>query len=142
MTVERILENKSADVVTVKPDELISAIIEKLEAEDVGALVVSKNGSTVDGIISERDVVRGLARFGPDVLEHPVSELMTEDVVTCTEIDRIVGVMALMDAHQIRHIPVVNRGKLAGIVGSRDIIKLRVEELQSEADIMRSYIAG
>lgn len=141
MTVERILKAKGRHVPTVTPDAKVAEVIHALEANDVGALVVSDDGSRIDGIISERDVVRGLRRFGAKALDQPVRELMTREVLTCTATDRVAGVMALMDAKRIRHVPVVDAGQLAGIVSVRDIIKLRLDEVQAEADAMRDYIA-
>lgn len=141
MIVERILKEKGRRVPTVTPDARVADVIDALEANDVGALVVSGDGRQIDGIISERDVVRGLQRFGAKVLDHTVSELMTGEVLTCTADDRIAGVMALMDARRIRHVPVVDSDELAGIVSIRDIIKLRLDEVQAEADAMRDYIA-
>ena len=142
MTVERILDHKGTHAPFVSSEVKIAAVIDALEDEDVGALVVSNDGERIEGIISERDVVRGLQRFGPEVLEHTVGDLMTLDVITCTADDMVAGVMALMDANQIRHVPVVDKGKLAGIVSIRDIIKLRLDEVQNEADAMREYITG
>lgn len=86
--------------------------------------------------------MRGLQKFGPGVLEHSVRDLMTADVITCTSRDPVSGVMALMDDRRIRHVPVVENGELIGIVSIRDIIKLRLDEVQSDADAMRQYIAG
>ena len=100
MTVRRILKRKGTYAATVLPDARISEIIEALESEDVGALVVSADGEHVDGIISERDVVRGLQVLGSEILQKPVSEHMTKKVITCSDTDRIVGIMALMDANQ------------------------------------------
>ena len=140
MTVERIIKEKGNYVSTVTPDVKIADVIDALEADDVGALVVSPDGNKIDGIISERDVVRGLQKFGAAVLDHAVGELMTTDVVTCTEGDPVVGVMAVMDNRGFRHVPVTDDGKLTGIVTIRDIIKLRLNEVQGEADAMRDYI--
>jgi len=142
MTVKRILQEKGTDAPTVAPEAKIADVIEALETEDVGALVVSKDGQHIDGIISERDVIRGLQRFGKDVLEHTVRDLMSPDVVTCGVFDRVAGVMALMDERRIRHVPVIDDGKLAGIVSVRDIIKLRLDEVQADAEAMREYIAN
>lgn len=142
MTVKRILKEKGSHTPTVAPEAQIADVIAALEAEGVGALVVSADGQRIDGIISERDVVRGLKSFGPEVLRRTVSDLMTADVVTCTADDRVAGVMALMDDRNIRHVPVVDGGTLAGIVSIRDIIKLRLDEVQAEADAMREYIGG
>ncbi len=142
MTVARILKTKKSVVSTVSPEIRVADVVAALEEEDVGALVVSIDGERIDGIISERDVVRGLLRFGPDVLQHSVKDLMTESVVTCREHDPVSGVMALMDDQKIRHVPVVDNGRLVGIVSIRDIVKLRLDEVQAEADAMRAYIAG
>lgn len=140
MTVERILQAKGTHAPTVAPDAKISTVIAALEAEEVGALVVSADGLHIDGIITERDIVRGLLSLGRNVLDHKVHELMSLDVVTCKANDRVAGVMALMDVRNIRHVPVTDKDKLAGIVSIRDIIKLRLDEVQAEADAMRKYI--
>ena len=140
MTVERIMKSKGTYVPTVTPEAKIADVIDALEADDVGALVVSTDGDRIDGIISERDVVRGLQRFGPKVLDHSVGELMTVDVVTCTAKDPVVGIMAVMDNRGIRHLPVTANDKLSGIVTILDIVKLRLGELQQEANAMREYI--
>ncbi|NNE24408.1 MAG: CBS domain-containing protein [Rhizobiales bacterium] len=140
MKVERILDLKGSHAATVTPDAKISAVLAALESEDVGALVVSTDGLHIDGIISERDVVRGLLSLGSKVLDHQVHELMSSDVVTCTADDHVAAVMALMDDRNIRHVPITNTGKLAGIVSIRDIVKLRLNEVQVEADAMRQYI--
>lgn len=140
MTVQRILDFKGTDVPTITPDSTIVDAIARLEAEDLGALVVSSNGHTVDGIISERDVVRGLRQFGVDAMTRKVADLMTSNVLTCNRTDRVAGVMAMMDLNRIRHVPVIDDGQLTGMVSIRDIIKLRLDEVQAEADAMRSYI--
>ena len=142
MTVQRILDEKGTHAPFVAPDVSISDVLETLEIEDVGALIVSTDGAKIDGIISERDVVRGLRKFGSEVLEHKVGEVMTTDVVTCTADDPISLVMRQMDERQIRHLPVVDKGKIAGIVSIRDVVKLRLGEVQSDADSMRAYISG
>ena len=142
MKIERILRTKGPHAPTVSPQARVADVIEALDAEDVGALVVSEDGQRIDGIISERDVVRGLKRFGGDILNHTVSDLMTDTVTTCTTDDRVAGIMAVMDNQQIRHVPVVDHGVLAGMVSIRDIVKLRLDEVQAEADAMRSYIGG
>lgn len=140
MTVERILKSKGSYAPVVVPDAKISDVIAAIEAEEVGALVVSKDGRSIDGIISERDIVLGLREFGPAILDKKVADLMTSNVVTCQADDPIAGVMAMMDQQRIRHIPIVDEGELAGIVSIRDIIKLRLDEVQRDADAMREYI--
>lgn len=141
MTVEKILNQKGTHASVVTPDAKIADVIATLESEEVGALVVSANGRTIDGIISERDIVRGLLQHGPGVLDHFVKDLMTEDVVTCTADDPVAGVMAMMDHHNIRHVPVIDENVLVGIVSIRDINKLRLDEVQFEANAMREYIS-
>ena len=142
MTVKQILNMKGSHTPTVLPGTKISTVIAALEAEEVGALVVSSDGKHIEGIISERDVVRGLLSLGKNVLNHKVSELMSSDVITCTAHDPVAGIMAIMDDRNIRHVPVVDEGKLAGIVSIRDIIKLRLDEVQADADAMRRYISN
>lgn len=142
MTVQRILDTKGSRASTIDPGARIVDVVAMLEVEDVGTLVVSGDGRRIDGIISERDVVRGLQSIGSKVLEHQVRDLMTSDVFTCTAKDRVAGVMAMMIDRGIRHVPVVKEGKLAGIVSIQDIVRLRLDEVQDEANAMREYIAG
>lgn len=141
MVVERILNEKGTHAPVIAPMATIAALVEALDKEEVGALVVSNDGKNIEGIISERDVVRGLLRFGQEVLEKSVKDLMTTDVITCTADDRIAGVMALMAEKHIRHVPVIDNGELVGIVGIRDIIQLRLNEVQAEADAIRDYVS-
>ncbi len=142
MNIEKILKAKGSYVATVSPEAKITDVIAALESEDTGALVVSVDEKNIEGIISERDVVRGLQSFGAEVLDHPVRDLMTKDVFTCQAGDRVAGIMAAMTEQRIRHVPVVENDKLAGIVSIGDIVKLRLDEVQAEADSMRRYIAG
>lgn len=142
MTVHKIIVRKGQKTPWVSPTTLISDLLTKLEAEEVGALVVSCDGRSIDGIISEHDIVRGLQTEGAAVLTLPVSALMTRDVVTCEMSDPIAGIMSLMDYRSIRHVPVVEKGNLAGIVSIQDIVRDRLEEVQLQADSMRSYIVG
>ena len=140
MTIARILKSKGTHAAFVSPDAKIADVIAELESEDVGALVVSADGQSIDGIISERDIVRGLQEFGHSVLDHEVYDLMTKDVFTCTSSDFIAGIMAAMHDRGIRHVPVIDNGELAGIVSIRDIVKLRLDEVLAEAEAMRAYI--
>ncbi len=142
MTVRRIINNKGSRVPFIAPQMLISDVLEKLEFEDVGALVVSRNGKEIDGIISERDIVRGLRYFGAEILAYRVSDLMTENVITCQMTDAVIQVIALMDNNSVRHVPVLENDKLAGIISVRDIVKDRLNEVELDADAMQKYIAG
>ena len=141
MNVARILKDKGRNVATVTPETLLRKAVEKLAAERVGALVVCDQDKRVAGIISERDVVRMLAANGPDVLNQPVSLYMTKDVRTCTERDTVEWLMGEMTAQRFRHLPVVEGGKLIGIVSIGDVVKQRIAVAELEAASMREYIA-
>lgn len=140
MTVQRILDSKGKGATHITPDATIAEVLQALESQNVDALVVSDDGSRVDGIISEHDVVRGLKKFGADLLGKPVRELMTAKVICCTPGDRIENLAAVMVSKHVRHLPVVVNNKLVGIVSIRDLIRLNMQAVQSDADAMRCYI--
>lgn len=140
MIVDLILKFKGRHVSTVDPKTRILDLLIALEAEDVGALVVSTDGVHIDGIISERDVVRGLNRDGLSIIYRPISELMQREVQTCGPKSAVRDVMNLMRTHRIRHMPVVDGEHLTGLVDIHDIVSLRLEEVESEAEYMRDYI--
>lgn len=142
MSVRAILKAKGDAVPTVSSEVNVRDVLQRLEEEDVGALVVTDDGMRIKGIISERDIVRGLRTTGDDVLDADVGELMTTDVVTCKADDKIAAVMAMMSANRIRHLPVVDGAKLAGFISIRDIIEHRLNEVQADADAMQRYISG
>ncbi len=142
MNVDGILRAKGATVVTIGPDATIGTLVEGLRDERIGAMVVSEDGRSVVGIISERDVVRGLAERGPRILEAPVAELMTRQVVSCTPKDTVKQVMAEMTKRRIRHIPVVADGVLCGIVSIGDVVKNRLEEMETETNVLREAYIG
>ncbi len=143
MTVQRILDSiQRVERTYIAPDATISDALELLATRNVGAALVSSDGAKVEGIISERDIVRGLNETGGSMLDHPVSELMTEKVVTCVATDSASGIMAVMIKKHLRHMPVVDGDHFVGMLSIRDLLQLRLSEVQSEADAMRSYIAG
>lgn len=142
MNIEAILRNKGHDVATIRPDEPITAALTVLRERNIGALVVSENGETVDGIISERDVVHGLADRGADLLSLKLADVMTRNVVTCDPADTVDQLMAEMTNRRIRHFPVVRDGRLCGIVSIGDVVKSRLDEVEYEARSLRSFIAG
>src|ERR1700689_4866805 len=123
MTVQRILDAKGKGAAHIAPDATIGEFLRSLEFQNADALVVSDNGSNVDGIISEHDVVRGLKEFGSDLLRMAVRELMTAKVITCAPSDRLESIAAVMISRHVRHLPVVTNGKLAGIVSIRDVLR-------------------
>ena len=140
MSVASILKTKGPHVQTTRPSTTLYTAVWELRAHGIGALVVSEDGVTVLGMLSERDVVRGLTEHGTRLLSAPVSELMTSPVITCTPAESITAVMARMTQHRIRHIPVLEGGKLCGIVSIGDVIKYRLDELQLEADVLRESL--
>ena len=143
MTVQRILNSQGGgSAASIVPDAGINEALGLLASENVGALVVSSDGKSVEGIISERDIVRALRSVGSDLLGKRVRDVMTEDVVTCVAEDRAAGIMAVMVSKHLRHIPVVRSGELVSMVSIRDLLQLRLEEVKSEADAMRGYITG
>jgi CBS domain-containing protein len=127
-------------VETIRPDATIADATDRLKTKRIGVLVVSANGTSVDGIISERDIVSGLADYGASLLDQRVEALMTRAVKTCSAEDTVISVMELMTDRRIRHVPVVQDGALAGIVSIGDAVKSRLQELESEASHLRDYI--
>jgi len=142
MNVDAILRAKGDTVTLVTPQAPIAEAVAVLRREGIGALVVSRDGATVDGILSERDVINGLARLGPQLLEAKVEQLMTRRVFTCAPRDSIADLMAEMTKRRIRHIPVLQDGELAGIISIGDVVKARLDEMEYETSSLRSFIAG
>ena len=142
MNVQTILKSKGNSVVTVKPDASIPQAAALLRTHRIGALVVSRDGKAIDGIISERDIVLALADHGTAVFDMDVARLMSKNVVTCALADSVSDLAALMTERRLRHIPVVERGSLVGLVSIGDVVKNRIEEVESESNSMRELIAG
>jgi CBS domain-containing protein len=140
MKISALLAAKGASVVTIRPDASIAEAVSALGRHNVGALVVSTDGRTVEGIVSERDVVRALDDVGAGILEPPVATIMSGDVHTCTPEDTVESLMATMTEHRVRHIPVVEAGVLAGMVSIGDVVKNRMEELEQDRDALVDYI--
>ena len=142
MRINEVLSNKGThEVVTVPPDHTVRQLVSMLAEHNIGALVVSRDGVTVEGIVSERDVVRRLHEDDA-VLDSPVSSIMSTDVRTCEGADTVDEVMALMTARRFRHVPVVKGGKMTGIVSIGDVVKSRMSELEFERDQLDSYVHG
>lgn len=139
---DQILERKGRNVSTIAPDATVRAAAEALAAANVGALVVSPDGSALTGIVSERDIVRRLAAEGPQLLDQPVSALMQAEVLTCTGSDSVDQLMHLMSEHRIRHLPVVDGDAVVGIISIGDVVKTRVDELETEKSQLVDYIRG
>jgi CBS domain-containing protein len=137
MPVHDILHHKGRHISTVRTLEKVADAVRKLDAERIGALVVVDRWGKLAGMFSERDVVHALARHGAEALDYEVHELMTPEVTTCTPADRIDTVMEVMTAHRIRHLPVMEDGKLVGLVSIGDLVKHRLDEKEQEAAVLR-----
>lgn len=143
MYVHQILKEKSDDgVVTISGDKSVADVAAVLAQRKIGAVVVSEDGGRVQGILSERDIVRGLGRRGAAVLTERVSDLMTRDPVTCTPQDGAESVMARMTEGRFRHLPVVEDGQLVGLISIGDVVKVRLSELRHETEALTDMIMG
>ncbi len=137
-----MLHSKGSDAVeTIAPDAPVRELVDRLAEANVGALVVSEDGATALGIVSERDVVRQLHQ-DPGVLDRPVSAIMTADIQVCEPEDTLESLMATMTEHRIRHVPVVRDGRLAGMVSIGDAVKQRMSQLEFERDQLNQYVTG
>lgn len=141
MRIADVLRNKGADVVTVGPSATVAELIATLAERNVGALPVVDGGGLV-GIVSERDVVRRLHAGGASVLAATVAEIMTTGVITCAPGDDAADLAGVMTQRRFRHLPVVVDGELVGIVSIGDLVKTRIDMLESEREQLQSYIAG
>ena len=143
MLVQQILKSKGdSGVITVTPQTLVSEAAQILAERRIGGVVVSKNGETADGIMSERDIVRSLAVRGVSCMTDRVSELMTRNPVCCSRQDTSDAVLARMTEGRFRHMPVVEDGKLVGIVTIGDVVKARLDELSMEKSALEGMIMG
>ena len=139
MKVSDILQIKGSDVKTVRPETSARELAVKLHAEQIGAMIVSGDGRSVDGIVSERDLAYGLAAHGSELPALTVARLMTKVVFACSPDDSITHVMKLMTQRRVRHVPVKEGDQLAGIISIGDILKHRLEEVEMEANVLRDY---
>lgn len=141
MTVGAILKGKGHETITARDDAALSEICEILATHRIGAVVVCDGANAIKGIVSERDIVRVIGTEGADALHLPVSDVMTKDVVTCSEDNSVNEVMARMTQGRFRHMPVVKDGKLAGVISIGDVVKHKIAQVELEAEQMRSYIS-
>jgi len=142
MRISDLLRVKGTEIVTVTPDTRVRRLLAVLAEHRIGAVVVSGNGTSVDGIASERDIVRALAERGAAVLSEPVTAIYTAQVRTVTPQTSLEEVMRMMTVHRVRHAPVVADGGLAGIVSIGDVVKSRIDELETERAALTGYITG
>ena len=142
MRISDVLRAKGTQVVTVTPDTRVRRLLAVLAEHQIGAVVVSHDGAAVDGIASERDIVRALARRGAAVMSEPVTAIYTAEVHTVTQQTPIEEVMRMMTERRVRHAPVVGDGGLQGIVSIGDVVKNRIDELETERAHLTNYITG
>ncbi|MGW5052012.1 CBS domain-containing protein [Actinokineospora sp. NPDC004072] len=141
MRISDVLRSKGSAVVTVDPGLTVAGMLAELARHNVGALVVV-DGEAVVGIVSERDVVRGLAERGAGLLDVPVAEIMTADVLTCEPGHGVDALAEVMTERRVRHVPVLSGGALVGIVSIGDVVKSRISQLESDREQLTSYIQG
>ena len=139
MKVSDIIQIKGSVVKTVRPETSARELSVRLHADQIGAMVVSSDGRSIDGIVTERDLAYGLAAHGSDLPTIAVSRLMTNVVVVCSPEDSITHVMKLMTQRRVRHLPVKQGDQLVGIISIGDVLKHRLDELELEANVMRDY---
>jgi CBS domain-containing protein len=142
MRISDVLRAKGTQVVTVTPDTRVRRLLAILAEHGIGAVVVSHDGAAVDGIASERDIVRALAQRGAAVMSEPVTAIYTAEVHTVTPQTQIEEVMRMMTERRVRHAPVVGDGGLQGIVSIGDVVKVRIDELETERTALTDYITG
>src|SRR5579884_768444 len=140
MRIDALLQRKGQSVATIAPAATVGDALGHLAERNIGALVVSSDGSRVEGIVSERDVVRRLHSHGPATLAEPVSEIMSSEVHTCTPEAEVESLVSLMTNRRIRHVPVVRDGNLVGIVSIGDVVKSRMDELEADRQALVDYI--
>nr|WP_090345520.1 CBS domain-containing protein [Mycolicibacterium malmesburyense]CRL77977.1 putative signal-transduction protein containing cAMP-binding and CBS domains [Mycolicibacterium malmesburyense] len=139
MRIADVLRNKGAAVATITPETSVAGLLTELAVHNIGAMVVVSPDGLM-GIVSERDVVRALHRRGAELLTQPVSEIMTTLVATCAPDDMVDSLSALMTTNRVRHVPVMENGRLVGIVSIGDVVKTRMEELEAQQEQLQAYI--
>jgi CBS domain-containing protein len=142
MRISDVLRVKGAQVVTVTPDMTVERLVTVLAEHRIGAVVVSRDGTSVDGIVSERDIVRALALRGTAVMSEQVTAIYTADVHTVTPKTELEEVARMMTERRVRHAPVTVDGTLRGIVSIGDVVKIRIDELETERAALTNYITG
>ena len=142
MLVEDILATKGTEVATAAATETVSQAVIRMEGIGIGALVIVDSAGKPIGILSERDIARGVSRYGPRLADTAVASLMTRKLVTCNPDTSVADIMGTMTDRRIRHVPVLQDGALAGIVSIGDVVKVRLGEIEQEASALRAYITG
>ena len=142
MTVRLLLKAKGAFVPVIRSELMLMDVIDQLQTDEAGALVVTDDNQKILGIITERDIARGLKRHGRDVIDRPLKDLMTSDVISVDIGEPVTTVLELMSRHKIHYVPVTDNGSLAGIITMLDLVKYRLAELELESKALKDYVAG
>lgn len=142
MSIDALLRSKGRFVPIISSDVTIADVIDKLDVDKAGALVVTDDNLTIVGIITERDIARGLKTYGRDVADKPVRALMTMHVRTCEVTQNVEDVLRLMDEQQIQYVPITKSGQLYGIINMLDLVKYRLSQIDAEAAALRAYVTG
>ncbi len=140
MEIRNLLEHKRSHVLSVRPGDTVSKVAELLTVEKIGAAVVTDDQGKIAGIVSERDVVRGLHGLGPRIMEQPVANLMTAEVVTCPPTASVADAVTLMDTNRIRHIPIAEDGIAIGMISMRDVVSVRLAQLELDVEVLREQL--
>lgn len=142
MSVRLLLKHKGNFVPVIRSNLTLKDVIDQLRIDDAGALVVTDDDRQILGIITERDIARALQRFGRDVVDRPLADLMSRNVVGVDVKEPVTTVLELMDRHQIQYVPVTDNGALVGIINMLDLVRYRLAELELEANALKTYVAG
>ena len=142
MSIQALLDAKGRFIPIISSSVSISDVIDKLEIDKAGALVVTDDNQTILGRITERDIARGLKTFGRNVVDKPVGELMTRNVETCDVNQSVEAVLRLMNERQIQFVPIMKNGALYGIINMLDLVKYRLSQIDAEAAALRAYVTG
>ena len=142
MHVAAVIKRKGSGVVSITPDHTIADATKLLTENRIGAILVMDGGEGIRGIISERDIIRALAKHGADALSHTVGSLMTREVQQCSPNDTIAEVMTTMTTRRFRHLTVVDGGKLLGMISIGDVVKQRLDDTELEVETLRGYVTG
>jgi CBS domain-containing protein len=142
MSIQTLLKEKGRFVPIISSNVRVSDVIDKLEVDKAGALVVTDDNQTILGIITERDIARGLKTYGRNVVDKPVAELMSNAVRTCDVNQSVEDVLRLMDDHQIQFVPITKDGFLYGIINMLDLVRYRLAQIDAEAAALKAYVAG
>lgn len=142
MTVASILKTKGDAIVAARPDDTAEAVAALLSAHNIGAVLVRAADGTVLGILSERDIVRAIGRHGAEAMKLTATALMSRNVISCRPDDTVAQVMEVMTQRRFRHLPVIEHGRLVGIISIGDLVKERITEAVEEAEQLRAFVAG